>query len=49
LTAAALASRYPDSSWALDAKRHMLVHPLDLPSRKEQQRQMQQEQERSHP
>jgi hypothetical protein len=44
--AAALAGRYPDSSWAMDAKRHMLVQPLDLPSREEQQEQMQQEQQR---
>ena len=43
--AATLASKYPDSSWAMDAKRHMLVQPLDLPSREEQQRQMQQEQQ----
>ena len=43
--AAALAGRYPDSSWAMDAKRHMLVQPLDLPSREEQQKQMQQQQE----
>lgn len=40
--AAAMAGRYPDSSWAMDAKRHMLVQPLDLPSREEQQKQMQQ-------
>lgn len=46
--AAALAGRYPDSSWAMDAKRHMLVQPLDLPSREEQQKQMQQEQQRQH-
>ena len=44
--AAAMASRYPDSSWAMDAKRHMLVQPLDLPSREEQQEQMKQEQQR---
>jgi len=44
--AAAMAGRYPDSSWAMDAKRHMLVQPLDLPSREEQQKQMQQEQQR---
>ena len=44
--AAALAGKYPDSSWAMDAKRHMLVQPLDLPSREEQQKQMQQEQQR---
>jgi hypothetical protein len=44
--AATLAAKYPDSSWALDAKRHMLVQPLDLPSREEQQRQMQQPQQR---
>ena len=42
--AATLAGKYPDSSWAMDAKRHMLVQPLDLPSREEQQKQMQQEQ-----
>jgi len=44
--AAAMAGKYPDSSWAMDAKRHMLVQPLDLPSREEQQKQMQQEQQR---
>ena len=44
--AATLAGKYPDSSWAMDAKRHMLVQPLDLPSREEQQKQMQQEQQR---
>ena len=44
--AAAMAGRYPDSSWAMDAKRHMLVQPLDLPSREDQQREMQQEQQR---
>jgi len=43
--AAALAGKYPDSSWAMDAKRHMLVQPLDLPSREDQQREMQQRQE----
>ncbi len=37
--AAAMAGKYPDSAWALDAKRHMLVQPLDLPSREEQQQQ----------
>jgi len=47
--AAALAGRYPDSSWAMDAKRHMLVQPLDLPSREEQQRQMQREREGQQP
>jgi hypothetical protein len=41
--AATLAGKYPDSSWAMDAKRHMLVQPLDLPSREEQQKQMQQQ------
>ena len=44
--AADLASKYPDTSWAMDAKRHMLVQPLDLPSREEQQRAQQQEQQR---
>jgi hypothetical protein len=41
-----LVSRHPDTSWAMDAKRHMLVQPLDLPSREEQQREQQQEQQR---
>jgi hypothetical protein len=44
--AATLAGKFPDSSWAMDAKRHMLVQPLDLPSREEQQKQMQEEQQR---
>ena len=39
--AADLASKYPDTSWAMDAKRHMLVQPLDLPSREEQQQEQQ--------
>jgi hypothetical protein len=30
--------RYPDDPRALDVKRHLLVHPLDQPSREEQQR-----------
>ena len=47
--AATLASKYPDSSWAMDAKRHLLVQPLDLPSREEQQKRMQQEQQRQQP
>jgi len=44
--AAAMVGKYPDSSWALDAKRHMLVQPLDLPSREEQQKHMELEQQR---
>ena len=44
--AADLVSKHPDTSWAMDAKRHMLVQPLDLPSREEQQRAQQQEQQR---
>jgi len=47
--AAAMAGKYPDSSWAMDAKRHMLVQPLDLPSREEQQKQMQREREGQPP
>ncbi|MES1178331.1 MAG: hypothetical protein ABUL62_28680 [Myxococcales bacterium] len=29
--------RYPGTTWAQDVERHLLVHPLDLPSREEQQ------------
>jgi len=47
--AAAMVGKYPDSSWAMDAKRHMLVQPLDLPSREEQQEQMQREREGQPP
>jgi hypothetical protein len=31
--------KYPGTPWALDAERHLLVHPLDQPSREEQQAQ----------
>lgn len=30
--------RYPDNTFALDAQRHLLVYPLDQPSREEMQR-----------
>jgi len=29
--------RYPDNAFALDAQRHLLVYPLDQPSREEMQ------------
>lgn len=29
--------RYPGTTWAEDVERHLLVHPLDLPSREDQQ------------
>jgi hypothetical protein len=29
--------RYPGTTWAQDVERHLLIHPLDLPSREEQQ------------
>jgi hypothetical protein len=29
--------RYPDTSWTEDVARHVLLHPLDFPSREEQQ------------
>jgi len=29
--------RYPDNPFALDAQRHLLVYPLDQPSREEMQ------------
>ena len=44
--AAGLVSKYPDTSWALDAKRHMLVQPLDLPSREDQQQEQQRRDQR---
>lgn len=30
-----LAQRFPGSEWAVDAQRHLLVNPLDYPSREE--------------
>lgn len=35
--------RYPGTSWTDDVERHVLLHPLDLPSREEQQASLQQE------
>jgi hypothetical protein len=29
--------RYPGTSWTEDVERHVLLHPLDFPSREEQQ------------
>ena len=37
--------RYPGTTWAQDVERHLLVHPLDLPSREEQQQLDREEQE----
>jgi hypothetical protein len=31
--------KYPGTSWALDAEQHLLLYPLDQPSREEQQEQ----------
>lgn len=36
-----IVKKYPGDPWALDVKRHLLVYPLDQPSREEQQRRMQ--------
>lgn len=36
--AKSMVERYPDDPLALDVKRHVLVYPLDQPSREEQQR-----------
>ncbi len=30
-----MVARFPNNSWALDAQRHLLVYPLDQPSREE--------------
>jgi hypothetical protein len=35
--AQAMVARYPHNSWALDVERHLLVYPLDQPSREAQQ------------
>jgi hypothetical protein len=35
--ALAMRQRYPGSSWTNDVERHVLVYPLDQPSREEQQ------------
>jgi hypothetical protein len=32
-----IVSRYPDTPWARDVQRHVLVYPLDQPSREEMQ------------
>ena len=32
-----LVRKYPDNVWALDAMRHLLLHPLDLASRQAHQ------------
>jgi hypothetical protein len=34
-----MVARFPGNPYALDVERHLLVHPLGLPSREEQQRQ----------
>ena len=39
--ARAMVSKYPDNQFALDAQRHLLVYPLDQPSREEMQQEMQ--------
>jgi len=36
--AKSMVDRYPDDPLALDVRRHVLVYPLDQPSREEQQR-----------
>ncbi len=36
--AQAMLARFPDHPYALEVQRHLLVHPLDMPSREEQQR-----------
>ena len=36
--AKAMVQKYPGNSWTMDAQRHLLVNPLDLPSREEQQK-----------
>jgi hypothetical protein len=36
--ARAMVRHYPDNQFALDAQRHLLVYPLDQPSREEMQR-----------
>jgi hypothetical protein len=33
-----MVARFPNNSWASDAQRHLLVHPLGQPSREEQQK-----------
>ena len=35
--AARMVARFPNNSWATDAQRHLLVHPLGQPPREEQQ------------
>ena len=35
--ARAMVRKYPDNQFALDAQRHLLVYPLDQPSREEMQ------------
>ncbi len=35
--AARMVTRFPNNSWATDAQRHLLVHPLGQTSREEQQ------------
>jgi hypothetical protein len=38
--ASAMVRKYPDNPFALDAQRHLLVYPLDQPSREQMQQQM---------
>jgi hypothetical protein len=38
--------RYPGTFWTEDVERHVLLHPLDLPSREEQQASLQENAER---
>ena len=43
--ARAMVEKYPGNSWAMDAQRHLMIHPLGLPSREEQQ---ERERQRQH-
>ena len=42
--AKAMVQKYPDNQFARDAERHLMVYPLDQPSREQQQQQQRQQQ-----